>query len=171
MLPGQRHLCSGILTPLPRQDFSHHTILSSFLSSAGRSWFSRWLGRKWSKSATFVLKLSRRPGREEGGERSESNERWQRIQMVKKQSGWKKKRETAGWGGGREVRERARGKRRNVEGRARNGGAATFQLQHTQTTKTQISRDYNSLQPGGRSSFSLLHFSYPFSTQITIWNI
>jgi len=56
-------------------------------------------------------------------------------------------------------------------GKREKQGAGTFQLQHTQTTKTQISGDYNSLQPGGKSSFSLLHFSYPFSTQITSWNI
>lgn len=44
----------------------------------------------------------------------------------KKQSGWKKERETAGWGGGSEVRERVREKRRNVEGRQRNRGLQLF---------------------------------------------
>lgn len=66
--------------------------------------------------------------------------------------------------------ESAREKQRSVEEREK-WGAGTFQLPHTQTTKTQISRDYNSLQSGGKSSFSLLHFSYPFSTQITSRNI
>lgn len=64
--------------------------------------------------------------------------------------------------------EGAKGKQRSrVE-----GGAGSFQLQRTQTTKTQISRDYNSRQPVGRSSFSLLHSSYPrLPAQITSWNI
>lgn len=74
MLPGWRHLCSGTLTPLPCQALSHHLpgqfwVSPPFFSSAGRGWFSGGLGRKSSKSATFVLKLSRRPGREEGGGR------------------------------------------------------------------------------------------------------
>lgn len=148
MLPGQRHLFSGILTPLPRQDFSHHTIEFLF-SSAGRSWFSRWLGRKWSKSATFVLKLSRRPRREEGGEQSESNKRWQRIQMGgKKQSGWKKERETAG---GREVRERAREKQRNVEGRERNRGLQLFNYSTDRQQRPRFQETITVCSPEGKA--------------------
>ncbi len=152
---------------------------SLLFSCAGWGWFSGWFGRKWSKSGTFVLKLSMQPRSEEGKEENESNERWQRIQIEKRSKGAEREKQRlllgvvkgklgmSDW----ETRiERARGRQRSVEGREKRR-AGTFQLQHTETTKTQISRDYNSRQPGGRSSFSLLHFSYPFSTQITSWNI
>lgn len=57
-------------------------MFSTLFSSAGGAWFSGWLGREWSKSSTFVLKLSRRP-RREGGE-NESNETWQTVQMERR---------------------------------------------------------------------------------------
>lgn len=72
MLAGPRHMCSGIFTPPPCQALSHHLPGRFRLSPP---FFPHPLEEADSadglvasdqKSATFVLKLSRRPGREWG---------------------------------------------------------------------------------------------------------
>lgn len=71
-------------------------MFSALLSSAGGAWFSGWLRREWSKSSTFVLKLSRRPRR--GGRMSQTNHDRQFKWRGEKRRRWKRKRKTAGLG-------------------------------------------------------------------------
>lgn len=69
----------------------------------------------------------------------------------KKQSGWKKKRETSGWGGGREVRERAREKQRNVEGRERNRRLQLFNYSTDRQQRPRFQETITVCSPEGKA--------------------
>lgn len=182
-----RHIyTTAVSSTFTSSSWTIQTFSAFFSSSAGRGWFSGWFGRKWSKIGYIRPKAQQAAGEGMGGGGSESNERWQRIQIERRsRRRWKrrekKRGEAAGLGGGREVKDVILGNQdresvREAKGvwkKERNGGLELFNYSTRRQQRPRFQETIRVCSPEGEAHLAsfISPILSPHKLHVGIFNV